>query len=126
MRFAESAPWPANFRDFGAAIRRMGTLADGGRISTKDVELEIARLGSATRGDDLDAVLGKKANELDRFDRVQLADVIAVCRAAPSLSAAGRTLFAKSLASRTTKNDADRLRKYLARFDLDFESLRAD
>jgi transcriptional regulatory protein RtcR len=125
VRYAESAPWPANFRDFGAAIRRMGTLADGGRISTKDVDIEIARLGSATRGDDLDAVLGKKANDLDRFDRVQLADVIAVCRAAPSLSAAGRTLFARSIATRTTKNDADRLRKYLARFDLDFESLRA-
>jgi transcriptional regulatory protein RtcR len=125
VRFAESAPWPANFRDFGAAIRRMGTLADGGRIATKDVEIEIARLTSATRGDDLDAVLGKRASDLDRFDRVQLADVIAVCRAAPSLSAAGRTLFAKSLATRTTKNDADRLRKYLARFDIDFESLRA-
>ena len=125
VRYAQSAPWPANFRDFGAAIRRMGTLADGGRISIKDVEVEIARLSSATRGDDdLASVLGHAAARLDRFDRVQLADVIAVCRASPSLSAAGRTLFAQSLASRSTRNDADRLRKYLARFALEFESLR--
>ncbi len=126
VRYAESATWPANFRDFGAAIRRMGTLADGGRIAVADVTIEIARLESSTRtGDQLGAILGAKADALDRFDRVQLADVVAVCRASPSLSAAGRTLFARSLASRTTKNDADRLRKYLARFDLDFESIHA-
>jgi transcriptional regulatory protein RtcR len=47
-----------------------------------------------------------------------------VCAAAPSLSAAGRALFARSRAQRTTRNDADRLRKYLARFGLDFESIR--
>jgi transcriptional regulatory protein RtcR len=34
-------------------------------------------------------------------------------------------LFASSLATRTTRNDADRLRKYLARFGLDFEAARA-
>ncbi|HEY6174975.1 MAG TPA: hypothetical protein VIX73_11045, partial [Kofleriaceae bacterium] len=68
--------------------------------------------------------LGARAGELDRFDRVQLADVVAACAAAPSLSAAGRVLFARSLAHRTSRNDADRLRKYLARFALDFESIR--
>jgi transcriptional regulatory protein RtcR len=64
------------------------------------------------------------AGALDHFDRVQLADVVSVCAAYLSLSAA-RTLFAQSLAQRTTSNDADRLRKYLARFDLDFETIRA-
>jgi len=68
-------------------------------------------------------VLGARADELDRFDRVQLADVVAACAAAPSLSAAGRILFARSLARRTTRNDADRLRKYLARFGLDIEAI---
>ncbi|MDX2089114.1 MAG: RNA repair transcriptional activator RtcR [Kofleriaceae bacterium] len=127
LRFAEAAPWRANFRDFGAAIRRMATLADGGRIALADVELEIARLSAATQpttSDDLASLLGPAARTLDRFDRVQLADVVAVCRTASSLSAAGRILFAHSLATRTTKNDADRLRKYLARFELDFERLR--
>jgi len=129
LAYAETAPWPANFRDFGAAIRRMATLADGARIATKDVEIETARLVAAARhgarDDGLDALLGAEAAKLDRFDRVQLADVVAVCATAPTLSAAGRALFAQSFASRTTKNDADRLRKYLARFDLDFEQIRA-
>lgn len=125
VRFSEAAPWPANFRDFNAALRRMATLAEGGRIDQATVTAELARLASATStGDDLEGVLGERAAALDRFDRVQLADVIGVCRASPTLSAAGRALFASSLAARTTKNDADRLRKYLARFGLDFETLR--
>src|SRR5215468_2137350 len=128
LRFAEAAPWRANFRDFNAAIRRMATLADGGRIDTAAVTAEIARLEAAARSggrdDGLAALLGPRADELDRFDRVQLTDVVAVCAAAPSLSAAGRALFARSLAHRTTRNDADRLRKYLARFGLEFESIR--
>lgn len=60
---------------------------------------------------------------IDRFDQVQLAEVIRVCRASRSLSDAGHTLFAASRAQRTSVNDADRLRKYLARFGLDWEGL---
>src|SRR5262249_37862202 len=46
LRFAESgeALWLANFRDLNAAVTRMGTLAHGGRITTDDVQAEIARL----------------------------------------------------------------------------------
>jgi transcriptional regulatory protein RtcR len=128
LRFAETAPWHANFREFNAAVRRMATLADGGRIDSAAVAAEIARLEAAARSggrdDGLPALLGPRAAELDRFDRVQLADVTAVCAAAPSLSAAGRVLFARSRAQRTTRNDADRLRKYLARFGLDFDAIR--
>jgi transcriptional regulatory protein RtcR len=47
------------------------------------------------------------------------------CAAAPSLSAAGRELFAHSRQGKTSRNDADRLRKYLARFELSFEDVRA-
>jgi len=47
-----------------------------------------------------------------------------VCRSAPSLSAAGRELFAASRSERTSVNDADRLRKYLSRFELDFAELK--
>ena len=61
---------------------------------------------------------------LDRFDRVQLADVLAVCVAAPTLSEAGRRLFAASRARKSSHNDADRLRKYLARFGLTWQDLR--
>jgi transcriptional regulatory protein RtcR len=70
-------------------------------------------------------VLGaERAAALDRFDRVQLADVVAVCRGAPSLSAAGRALFASSRQDKRNHNDADRLRKYLARFGLAFDAVR--
>jgi transcriptional regulatory protein RtcR len=65
-----------------------------------------------------------RAARLDRFDRVQLEDVLAVCKSARSLSAAGRELFAASRAERSSVNDADRLRKYLARFELDFAELK--
>ncbi len=122
LRFANGdATWNANFRDFGAAVRRMVTLVDGGRIDEAAVEREIARLRASWRLDPHDELLGR---DLDRFDRVQLADVVAVCRAAPTLSAAGRVLFASSRKDKRTPNDADRLRKYLARFDLTFEQLR--
>ncbi|HWO17235.1 MAG TPA: RNA repair transcriptional activator RtcR [Kofleriaceae bacterium] len=138
LAFAVTAPWSGNFRDFNAALRRMATLADGGRIDAAGVAAEITRLTAARAGagadaaegadaadDGLAALLGEEAGALDRFDRVQLADVARVCAASPSLSAAGRILFARSLAQRTTRNDSDRLRKYLARFGLDFETIRA-
>lgn len=134
LRFAlGDATWNANFRDFGAAIRRMVTLGDGGRIDEAAVEAEIARLRGGWRmavgrgaDDELEAVLGAdRVAALDRFDRVQLADVVAVCRTAPSLSAAGRVLFAASRQDKRTANDADRLRKYLARFELTFDDLRS-
>jgi len=41
------------------------------------------------------------------------------------LSAAGRILFASSRQQRRSHNDADRLRKYLARWQLSFDDLRA-
>lgn len=136
MGFARSAEatWRANFRDFAAAVRRMATLADGGRISVSDVEDEITRLrglwqstlGTGVHEDLVAELLGARATKLDRFERVQLADVLAVCRAARSLSAAGRVLFAASLEKKSTKNDADRLRKYLARFDLDWPSIKRE
>jgi transcriptional regulatory protein RtcR len=77
-------------------------------------------------GDPLSEVLEPaELAALDRFDRVQLADVVSVCRRARSLSDAGRELFAASRARKSSTNDADRLRKYLARFGLDFERVRS-
>jgi sigma54-dependent transcription regulator len=42
-----------------------------------------------------------------------------------SLADAGRKLFAATRSKRSSLNDSDRLRKYLARFDLDWVRLRA-
>jgi transcriptional regulatory protein RtcR len=60
---------------------------------------------------------------IDLFDRQQLERVIRVCRKCPTLSAAGRALFTASRARKSSSNDADRLRKYLARFDLDWQTV---
>ncbi|MBA3845297.1 MAG: sigma 54-interacting transcriptional regulator [Planctomycetes bacterium] len=130
LRFATApdAVWSANFRDLGAAVTRMATLSAGGRIGVAEVREEADRLRArwqpASSSDVLDEVLGARADELDRFDRVQLADVIAVCRASRSQSDAGRTLFAASRVRKRSSNDADRLAKYLARFGLDFASVQ--
>lgn len=130
MQFATSpaAAWRGNFRDLNAAAVRMATLAPGGRITSEIVGQEIARLRAAWGGvaggvDLVERALGAGAAELDRFDRVQLADVLEVCRRAETLSEAGRALFAASRAKKTSSNDADRLRKYLARFGLSFDQL---
>ncbi|MCA9489018.1 MAG: sigma 54-dependent transcriptional regulator, partial [Myxococcales bacterium] len=130
LRFATGphAAWSANFRDLAAAVTRMATLADGGRIGRALVDEEADRLRTSwsdgPRRDRVSAVLGAAADELDRFDRVQLEDVLQVCATARSLSEAGRVLFAASRERRTTTNDADRLRKYLARFELSWSDLQ--
>jgi len=71
-------------------------------------------------------LLGARLGTVDPFDRPQLSYVVAVCRRSRSLSAAGRELFAVSREQKSSANDADRLRKYLARFDLDFDRVTAD
>jgi len=141
--------WRGNFRDFNAALTRMATLAGGGRVTLAEVDEEVDRLREAWRDGpgsgeaeglegapgphgtlgaadalcarvlDPDALAG-----IDRFDRVQLAFVLRVCRTASSVSEAGRALFDRSRERRSSVNDADRLRKYLARFDLTFEGVR--
>ncbi|WP_394539864.1 RNA repair transcriptional activator RtcR [Lysobacter enzymogenes] len=124
------ARWSGNFRDLGASVMRLATLAEGGRIRADLVEEEIGRLRAQWHGahavSALEQLLGAQAAaQLDRFDRVQLDDVLGVCRRSKSLSQAGRELFAVSRASKVSSNDADRLRKYLARFGLDWERVRA-
>ena len=118
------------------AIQRMATLAGGGgRITVELVEAEMAHLtalwrcgamGGAASGSRVEAVLSAgRVKELDRFERVQLEDVLAACAGARTMSEAGRELFAASRRSKKVANDADRLRKYLARFGLTWEDVRA-
>ncbi len=136
LRFAVSpeAVWSGSFRDFSAAVTRMATLSSGGRITAAGVDEEIARLragwqrpeiaeASAGRDAVLEVLGEARAEALDRFDRAQLAEVIRVCQKARSLSEAGRLLFAASRSKKSSVNDADRLRKYLARFDLGWSDL---
>ncbi len=126
-----AAAWAGNFRDLSASITRMATLAPAGRIDTTTVEAEITRLeqlwgvGSGGSDDGLTDLLSPDAiAELDPFDRVQLAAVVSVCKRSRSQSEAGRALFAASRTRRSSTNDADRLRKYLSRFDLEWRDVR--
>ncbi len=126
-----NAAWRGNFRDLNAAVLRMGTLAPGGRIDVRVVDEELGRLRDAWRRPDrrtgrddlLQAALGDRVAELDRFDRVQLAEVLEVCGRSRTLAEAGRELFAVSRLRRSTRNDADRVRKYLAKWGLSKEDV---
>jgi transcriptional regulatory protein RtcR len=135
LDFAASgeAEWKGNFRDLNAAITRLATLASGGRITVELVREEIQRLRAVWRkaasgGPEalLAEVLGAAAVEqLDLFDRLQLAGVIETARRCSSLSEAGRVLFAVSRRKKKSANDADRLKKYLARFGLGWDEVRS-
>ncbi|MBI2689113.1 MAG: hypothetical protein HYX27_22645 [Acidobacteria bacterium] len=61
--------------------------------------------------------------EMDLFDRAQLSEVLKVCRRCRSMSEAGRVLFGASRGRKTSTNDAGRLRKYLARFGVDWAAI---
>jgi len=129
LAFANSAQalWSGNFRELSASITRMATLADSGRIDEALVEDEIGRLrrswGASQPESLLDGLLGEGAEAIDLFDRLQLEAVIEVCRQARSLSDAGRQLFAVSRQEKQNPNDADRLRKFLTRFGLDWSGI---
>jgi len=126
------AAWRGNFRDFNAAIVRMATLADGGRINQRLVVEEIDRLRSVWHQSERDPAIAlleerlgsESAQKLDRFDRVQLAYVLRTCLECKTLSEAGRMLYNVSRTRRSKTNDADRLRKYLDRFGLDWAQIR--
>jgi len=132
LRFARDpgTAWPGNFRDLSGSIQRLCTLAPRGRITRAMVEAECETLRTAWQGSErnddmrlLADVMGDGAAALDPFDRVQLAETIRTCRSSASLSAAGRALFAVSRTTKASRNDADRLRKYLARFELDWDAV---
>jgi transcriptional regulatory protein RtcR len=111
----------------------MATLAQSGRINEAIVDDEVVRLQRlwrphAERGAGatvpLDALVGREAaSQLDLFDAMQLEAVIKVCRQSKSLSDAGRKLYGVSRGAKSKPNDADRLKKYLSRFGLDWDQV---
>ena len=129
LRFATAsdAEWSGNFRELSASVSRLATLAEGGRIGESLVQEEIERLRAAWRpvsDEGLEGVLSpQQVQALDLFDRLQLQAVLEVCRRSSSLADAGRKLFAATRSKRSSLNDSDRLRKYLARFGLNWSSL---
>ena len=117
--------WRGNFRDLAASIMRLATLAPQGRISTDLVRAEIARLQYLWAEDVENTEKSVfrlpqtiRREDWDLFDLQQLENVLAICRQSKSMAEAGRALFNVSRNNRSTPNDSDRLRKYLARFGL--------
>lgn len=136
---SDQALWRGNFRDLSASILRLGTLAFDGRIDVGLVRAEIERLLWLWQTDgalhtvisyqqprkDLDITkdwLSKilDADRIDVFDRLQLQAVIGVCREHNSLASAGRALFDVSRKDKKSINDSDRLRKYLAKYGIEW------
>ncbi len=126
------AEWKANFRDLNSSITRMATLAHGGRITEEIVDHEIQRLqtdwNGAQTSNDQDALLAdvldaERYQQLDLFERIQLREVIAICRQSRSMADAGRKLFDKSRLQQAKNNDSQRLRTYLKKYGLDFRTL---
>lgn len=132
---APEASWRANFRDLNSSITRMATLASGGRITEAIVKDEIERLRydwsaffpqqqKTLSCDVLQEVLREEVlAEIDRFDQVQLAEVIRVCRVSKNMAEAGRALFNVSRTRRSTQNDSHRLRVYLQKYGLAFNDI---
>jgi transcriptional regulatory protein RtcR len=151
LGFAAGYAWPGNFRDLGASVMRMATLAEDGCIEVGDVSEETAQLlaccaTSTLTGTALPAgapaavpaaangwsgelplcerVLQERFLEHDRFDLVQLEAVLAAIKATRNMAQAGRQLFEVSRTGRETPNDSDRVRKFLTRWQLDYAVTR--
>lgn len=129
---SSDAKWTANFRDLAASVTRICTFADGSRIQLSSIEREIERLQTNWRlspSDPAEAILlsvmpQASLSSIDPFDRPGLANAIAVCRNSDNLSEAGRVLFSVSREKRKSTNDADRLKKYLAKFGLHWNDVQ--
>ncbi|MFO1491576.1 MAG: RNA repair transcriptional activator RtcR [Kiritimatiellia bacterium] len=121
------ARWGGNFRDLNASVTRLATLAGGRRIDLELVRGELDRLradwraargapdeveGSARRGEGGGTGPVSPRSARRRDPRVP--------PRADTLADAGRRLFAQSRLRKSSANDSDRLKKYLARFELDW------
>ena len=122
LSFATSpaARWRRNFRDLNGVIRRLCTLSPSGRISKTLVVEEIERLerlwSDTPEGSALEGLLDPSRSISSIACSSNPSSRFAV-DPAPSPMPAG-SFNAVSQQKRRSKNDADRLRKYLARFDL--------
>jgi len=137
LSFSRSAEatWSANFRDLNASITRMGTLADGGRITVAVADEEINRLrrkwksapnSSPAPSALIEKVLGSgSTDEIDYYDQLKLATLIEVCRHSNSMAEAGRKLFNISRETKKSSNDSHRVKQLLAKYGVQFEDLKA-
>lgn len=132
LKFSKSqeATWSANFRDLNASITRMGTLSDGGRITSEVVNEEISRLKTkwqANPGDSrnpsgiIEEILGTgSCDSIDYYDQLKLASLIEVCKNSNSMAEAGRKLFNISRSEKKSNNDSHRVKQLLDKYGIKF------
>ncbi len=125
LSFSQSpeATWQGNFRDLNAAITRMATLANQAHIDVPEVDAEIVRLQRAWQPVGCKVQHPLLPEQLDEFDACQLNHVLHVCQSSKTLAEAGRRLFAQSRLQKESSNDSDRLKKYLAKFNLTWQQI---
>ncbi|WP_076719518.1 RNA repair transcriptional activator RtcR [Motiliproteus sp. MSK22-1] len=136
---SEDALWSANFRDLNASITRMGTLADGGRITLDVVNEEIKRLKlkwcagdhwnesakSNTAKITIESILGQGSCEkIDHYEQLSLAGLIETCQASNSMAEAGRKLFNVSRVTKKSHNDSHRVKQLLEKYAIRFDDLK--
>lgn len=146
LSFALTASWKGNFRDLASSVMRMATLAEGGRIVSADVDAEIERLRESwgEKGASCAAAMTAGAPAMlvpgagfpyvqtalgtmpaaDLFDLAQLEIVLQTLMRTRSMAEAGRALFAASRQERKSLNDSDRVKKYLSRWQLEYETVK--
>lgn len=130
LAHALQAPWAGNFRDFKASVMRMAVLADNGDIREAEVDQELKALKAQepTAGvqalDLVQAVMGNRMADHDLMDLVQVQAAMEAVAQSDSLADAARKLYAATFRAKESKNDSDRLRKFLARYDFDFKTLK--
>lgn len=140
LHFATSseASWSANFRDLNASITRMGTLADGGRITVAGVKDEIKRLkikwnaqstnlsqAGASPRELIEPLLGSSGfDNMDYYDQLTLAGIIETCLQTNSMAEAGRILFNVSRTTKKSSNDSHRVKQLLGKYGLSFNDIK--
>ena len=133
IKFGQSdeALWSANFRDLNSSITRMGTLANGGRISNQEVKDEIERLkqkwniNSTHSFEHIKALLEpEKLEKMDLYDLSVLSIIIDTCKKSSSMADAGRKLFNISRLAKKSNNDSHRIKQILDKYGLVFENIK--
>ena len=128
--------WRYNLRDLHASVQRMAAHSTDGRITIEIVNREVQYLKSNWRrwqntnaeSFELSQRLVDKElySGLDYFELLQLEAVLRECKKHKTLAEAGRALFNKSRQAKSIQNDSHRLRLYLKKYHITWQTILAE
>ena len=135
MSFALEHTWPGNFRDLGACVTRLATLAQDARISQDDVSIEVALMSKSTvRSKEKSALeypltravlSDERVDGFDLFEIAQIEAVMHAIKTTANMAEASRKLFACSRLTKASPNDSDRVRKLLVSWGLSYADVKS-